>query len=128
MERPTKIESPTRGNVGKRGVFSRPTATKLIRVPRHHGTAKYAMPPITYPGTTAAGEAAKALTKKLVSIYEIISCATVAGGWRMYNHKAEVGKDVKNTKVNALQKDRLSLLHQIPHLYRRHTPGDVMVR
>lgn len=39
-----------------------------MMVPRAHGIAKYAMPPMVYPGTTAEGAAENALMKKLVSI------------------------------------------------------------
>ena len=84
----------TRGYVGKIGLFSRPMAAKLIRVPKHHGIAKYAMPPITYPGTTARGEAEKAFTKKLVSIWR---ASLITYGFKhgnrcgAYNDKTEIG-------------------------------------
>lgn len=53
----------TRGKVGKFDWFSRPRATELITVPNAQGMAKYAIPPIVYPGTTEDGFAEKALMK-----------------------------------------------------------------
>lgn len=49
--------------MGKDGWFSNPIAMELMMVPSAHGMAKYAIPPIVYPGTTEDGAAENALMK-----------------------------------------------------------------
>lgn len=53
----------TRGYVGKEGELSKASAAVPITVPKAQGMPKYEIPPITYPGRTAEGDAAKAFTK-----------------------------------------------------------------